>query len=95
MSDDKSDKAGDWFGNPLPIVMVVLLAGGLLVKNVPLESARPTDLERVKFLPTSQQDVEARLWQAWFHYCAPLQAADLARLRKTPWRPNPFADEAM
>lgn len=63
MSDDKSDKAGGWFGNPLPIVMVVLLAGGLLVKNVPLESARPTDPERVKFLPTSQQDVEARLWQ--------------------------------
>ena len=63
MSDDKSDKAGSWFGNPLPIVMVVLLAGGLLVKNVPLESARPTNPERVTFLPTSQQDVEARLWQ--------------------------------
>ena len=63
MSDDKSDKAGSWVGNPLPIVMVVLLAGGLLVKNVPLESARPTNPERVTFLPTSQQDVEARLWQ--------------------------------
>ena len=63
MSDDKSDKAGGWFGNPLPIVMVVLLAGGVLVKNIPLESARPTDPERVKFVPTSQQDVEARLWQ--------------------------------
>ncbi len=63
MSDDKSDKAGGWFDNPLPIVMVVLLAGGLLVKNVPLESARPTDPERVKFVATSQQDVEARLWQ--------------------------------
>ena len=63
MSDDKSDKAGGWFGNPLPIVMVVLLAGGLLVKNVPLESARPTDPERVKFVATSQQDVDARLWQ--------------------------------
>ena len=63
MSDDKSDKAGSWFGNPLPIVMVVLLAAGVLVKNVPLESARPTDPERVKFVPTSQQDIEARLWQ--------------------------------
>ena len=63
MSDDKSDKAGDWFSNPLPIVMVVLLAGGVLVKNIPLESARPADPERVKFLPTSLQDVEARLWQ--------------------------------
>ena len=63
MSDDKSDKAGSWFGNPLPIVMVVLLAAGVLVKNIPLESARPTDPERVKFSTTSQQDVEARLWQ--------------------------------
>ena len=63
MSNDKNDKAGGWFGNPLPIVMVVLLAAGVLVKNVPLESARPSDPERVKFVPTSQQDVEARLWQ--------------------------------
>lgn len=63
MSDDKSDKAGGWFANPLPIVMVVLLAAGVLVKNIPLESARPTDPERVKFVPTGQQDVEARLWQ--------------------------------
>ena len=63
MGNDKNDKAGGWFGNPLPIVMVVLLAAGVLVKNVPLESARPSDPERVKFVPTSQQDVEARLWQ--------------------------------
>ena len=63
MSDDQNDKSGGWFGNPLPIVMVVLLAGGLLVKNVPLESARPTDPERIQFVPTTQQDVEARLWQ--------------------------------
>ena len=63
MSDDQNSKSGGWLGNPLPIVMVVLLAGGLLVKNVPLESARPTDPERVKFVATSQQDVEARLWQ--------------------------------
>ena len=47
MSDDQNDKSGGWFGNPLPIVMVVLLAAGVLVKNVPLESARPTDPERV------------------------------------------------
>lgn len=63
MSDDKSDKGGGWFTNPLPIVMVVLLAAGVMVKHVPLESARPTDPERVRFVPTSQQDVEARLWQ--------------------------------
>ena len=63
MSNDENNKAGGWFSNPLPIVMVVLLAAGVLVKNVPLESARPIDPERVKFVATSQQDVEARLWQ--------------------------------
>ena len=55
MSDDQNDKSGGWFGNPLPIVMVVLLAGGLLVKNVPLESARPTDPERIQFVPTTDR----------------------------------------
>ena len=30
---------------------------------MPLQSARPTDPERVKFLPADMQDVEARLWQ--------------------------------
>ncbi|MEO8048051.1 MAG: hypothetical protein ABI684_12260, partial [Nitrospirota bacterium] len=63
MNDDQNSKSGGWFGNPLPIMMVVLLAAGVLVKNVPLESARPTDAERVKFVAASQQDVEARLWQ--------------------------------
>jgi hypothetical protein len=63
MGNDKNDKTGGLLGNPLPIVMVVMLAAGVLVKNIPLESARPTDPERVKYVPTSQQDVEARLWQ--------------------------------
>ncbi len=63
MSDDKSDKAWGLLGNPLPIVMVALLAAGVLVKYTPLESARPTDPERVTFVPAGQQDVEARLWQ--------------------------------
>jgi len=63
MSDDQNDKSGCWFGNPLPIVMVVLLAAGVLAKTVQLESARPTDPERVTFQSTGQQHVEARLWQ--------------------------------
>ena len=54
MSADNSDKTRGLFANPLPIVMVVLLAAGVLVKNVPLESARPIDPERVKFMPTTQ-----------------------------------------
>jgi multisubunit Na+/H+ antiporter MnhF subunit len=63
MSDDKNDRSGDWFGNPLPIVMVVLLAAGVVIKTDPLKSARPTDPDRVTFLSTSRQNVEARLWQ--------------------------------
>lgn len=51
------------FANPLPMVMVALLAGSVLVKNVTLESARPIDPERAKYVPTAQQDVEARLWR--------------------------------
>src|SRR5262245_42061533 len=60
MSDEN---AGNLLANPLPIVMVVLLAAGVLIKQVPLQSARPSDPERVKFVPATQQDVEARLWQ--------------------------------
>ena len=58
-----NDKAGGLLVNPLPIVMVALLTAGVLVKNVPLESARPSDSERVKFFSADKQDVEARLWQ--------------------------------
>ena len=58
-----NDNPGGLLANPLPLVMVVLLAAGVLMKHVPLQSARPNDVERVKFLPTGQQDVEARLWQ--------------------------------
>jgi len=60
-------------GNPLPIVMVVLLATGVLVKTVPLKSARPTEPERAKSATMARQDVEARLWQD------PFPAVDKAR----------------
>jgi hypothetical protein len=58
-----NDNAGGLLANPLPIVLVALLAAGVLIKHVPLQSARPNDPERVKFVPADQQDVEARLWQ--------------------------------
>ena len=58
-----NENTGNLLANPLPIVMVVLLAAGVLIKQVPLQSARPSDPERVKFVPAAQQDVEARLWQ--------------------------------
>lgn len=58
-----NDNTGGLFANPLPIVMIALLAAGVLIKQVPLQSARPNDSERVKFVPAGLQDVEARLWQ--------------------------------
>ena len=63
MSTDNNGKSNGLLANPLPIVMVALLAAGVLVKNVPLESARPIDPESVKFMMSTQQDVGARLWQ--------------------------------
>jgi hypothetical protein len=43
--------------------MVALMAAGVLVKIVPLESARPKEPDRMKSVLMGQQDVEARLWQ--------------------------------
>src|SRR3954447_2712896 len=57
------DNKGGWFQNPIPIVMVALMAAGVLVKVVPLESARPGEPDRTKSVLMGQQDVEARLWQ--------------------------------
>jgi len=58
-----NENTGGLLANPLPIVLVALLAAGVLIKQEELKSARPNDSERVKFAPAGQQDVEARLWQ--------------------------------
>jgi hypothetical protein len=58
-----NDNTGGLLGNPLPIVLVALLAAGVLIKHDELRSSRPNDSERVKFVPAGLQDVEARLWQ--------------------------------
>ena len=58
-----SDNAVGLLGNPLPVVLVALLAAGVLIKHEELKSARPNDSERVKFVSEGQQNVEARLWQ--------------------------------
>jgi len=51
------------YTNALPLIAVVFMASGIIVKSVPLESRRPVDPERVKFSHAGRQDVEARLWQ--------------------------------
>jgi len=50
------------YRNAMPLIAVVLMASGILVKTVPLESRRPVDPQRVAFAPAGRQDVEARLW---------------------------------
>ncbi len=50
--------------SPLPFVAAALIAAGILVKTVPLESTRPAGEERSNAIrQLSAQDVEARLWQ--------------------------------
>jgi len=51
------------YTNALPLAAIVLMASGIVVKSVPLESRRPVDPERVAFVQAGRQDVEARLWQ--------------------------------
>jgi hypothetical protein len=59
-----NDDRGFPFLSPVPLLAAALLAAGVLVKNVALETARPASDDRI---PSSrqlgQQDVEARLWQ--------------------------------
>lgn len=62
-SGDSGDNAASILSGAFSILMVVLLAAGVVVKNVPLESARPLDSRFAKLAPPGQEDVEARLWQ--------------------------------
>jgi hypothetical protein len=55
--------ASQIFARALPLIAIVFIASGIVVKSVPLESRRPVDPERVKFSHAGRQDVEARLWQ--------------------------------
>ena len=49
--------------SPIPLVAMALLAAGVIVKTIPLETSRPQDGERRRIAVTTEQDVEARLWQ--------------------------------
>jgi hypothetical protein len=62
MSTESSGRPSEGV-NPLPLVVLALLAGGLFVKYPSLESARPIDADRTKPAVAGHQDVEARLWQ--------------------------------
>ena len=58
-----SAETKDFLSNPLPLVAVALLAAGVLVRTLPLESARPHDAAAHSANAIGEQDVRARLWQ--------------------------------
>jgi hypothetical protein len=51
----------DTFGNPLPLIALLLVAAGLIAQTVPLASVRPQEPERLK--PPPSLGVPSRLWQ--------------------------------
>jgi hypothetical protein len=65
------DRAG--FPNPIPLMVMLLFAAGVIVPNMPLESGRPGDAEVKTSVQLGRQDVQARLWQD------PLAAVDRHR----------------
>ena len=58
-----SGEAKNLVSNPLPLVAVALLAAGVFVRTLPLESARPHDAAPQTPSAIGEQDVRARLWQ--------------------------------
>ena len=49
--------------NMLPLIAIALMASGVLVNTLPLESKRPSDPDRARFSHAGKQDVDARLWE--------------------------------
>jgi hypothetical protein len=47
----------------LPLLAIVLITSGIIVRTVPLQSKRPIDPEHAKVSHAGRQDVEARLWE--------------------------------
>jgi hypothetical protein len=78
------------FASPVPLIAVALLAAGVLVKNAPLETARPAgDGHSTSLSQIGYQDVEARLWQDPFAVRAvALPPRDL-RQQRHPARDDP------
>lgn len=48
--------------NAVPLIAVVLMASGIVVKTLPLASKRPVEASDAKIAHAGRQDVHARLW---------------------------------
>jgi hypothetical protein len=49
--------------NAVPLIAVVLMASGIVVKTLPLASKRPVEASDAKIAHAGRQDVHARLWE--------------------------------
>lgn len=49
--------------NAVPLIAVVLMASGIVVKTLPLASKRPVEASDAKIVHAGRQDVHARLWE--------------------------------
>jgi hypothetical protein len=49
--------------NAVPLIAVVLMASGIVVKTLPLTSKRPVEASDAKIAHAGRQDVHARLWE--------------------------------
>jgi len=49
--------------NAVPLIAVVLMASGIIVKTLPLASKRPVEASDAKIAHAGRQDVHARLWE--------------------------------
>ncbi|HKO87164.1 MAG TPA: hypothetical protein VJU83_01455 [Burkholderiales bacterium] len=85
-----NDSTPGFLSNPLPLIAILLLAAGLLVRTLPLESARPGDADRAHPSIADTQDVPARLWQDPF--AAVNAAKALAAKDGATARPNHLRD---
>jgi hypothetical protein len=49
--------------NAVPLIAVMLMASGIVVKTLPLASKRPVEASDAKIAHSGRQDVHARLWE--------------------------------
>jgi hypothetical protein len=73
-----NDSTPSFLANPLPIIAILMLAAGVLVRTLPLESGRGGDADRANPSIADRQDVPARLWQD------PFSAVAAAAKQATP-----------
>ena len=65
--------------NAVPLIAVVLMASGIVVKTLPLASKRPVEASDAKIAHAGRQDVHARLWEDPFVVMRDVQGGQPAK----------------